>query len=89
MFTPSKKIVPSVGSISLRMVIPKVLFPQPDSPTTPRVFPSSILTSTPSTACRKPEGTLKYFYRAFVSTSVFDITTSPSEDGEDSEDDSR
>ena len=39
MSLPSKKIFPEVGSISLMIVRPSVVFPQPDSPTTPSVSP--------------------------------------------------
>src|SRR5579884_2001051 len=50
MFTPSKNISPFVGSISLMMVRPKVVFPEPDSPTRPIVSPFLIEMETPSTA---------------------------------------
>src|SRR5271163_3874201 len=39
---PAKKTLPEVGSISRRMRRPKVDFPEPDSPTSPRVSPASI-----------------------------------------------
>lgn len=53
---PSNKISPSVASKSLKIVLPVVDFPQPDSPTTPKVFPSSIAKFTLSTACSCPFG---------------------------------
>ena len=55
-FFPSNKISPSVASKSLKIVLPVVDFPQPDSPTTPKVFPSSIAKFTLSTACSCPFG---------------------------------
>jgi hypothetical protein len=39
MFCPSKITEPSVGSISRRMPRPRVVFPHPDSPTSPYVSP--------------------------------------------------
>ena len=42
---PSKTIVPDVGSISFMIVRPSVVFPHPDSPTTPRVSPGRTLSS--------------------------------------------
>ena len=39
MSRPSKMIVPAVGSSSFMIVRPSVVFPQPDSPTTPSVSP--------------------------------------------------
>ena len=38
---PSKDTVPLVGSYSRMMVRPVVVFPQPDSPTSPKVSPRS------------------------------------------------
>ena len=49
---PSKIISPSVGSYSLSIVLPSVVFPQPDSPTIPTVLPLTSLSETPSTALR-------------------------------------
>src|SRR5215470_3329642 len=56
------------------MVRPKVDLPQPDSPTTPRVSPSSTLRLTPSTAFtasllreNRPSPTGKCFFRARIS----------------------
>ncbi len=39
MSVPLKTILPSVGSVSLMIVRPSVVLPQPDSPTTPSVSP--------------------------------------------------
>ena len=50
MLRPWKKISPAVGSSSRRMVRPKVVLPQPDSPTRPSGFPASMVRLTPSTA---------------------------------------
>ena len=44
------KTWPAVGSIARRMQRAVVVFPQPLSPTRPRVSPSSMWKSTPSTA---------------------------------------
>ena len=65
MFSPSKIISPSVASRSLKITLPVVDFPHPDSPTTPSVFPSQIEKLTSSTACRSPFGVLKYFFKFF------------------------
>ena len=59
----SKKTFPSVGSCSRRMVLPKVDFPQPDSPTTPKVSPLLMEKLTSSTAWRVPLFVWKYFFR--------------------------
>ncbi len=50
---PWKTIWPSVGSSSRTMVRPSVDFPQPDSPTSPRVSPSRTTKLTSSTACTR------------------------------------
>ena len=50
MSAPLKMIWPLVGSTSLMIVRPSVVFPQPDSPTTPSVSPRVTVRSTPSTA---------------------------------------
>jgi hypothetical protein len=50
MSRPSKTILPAVGSSSFMMVRPSVVFPHPDSPTTPSVSPGRIARLTPSTA---------------------------------------
>ena len=60
--SPSNSTSPSVLSISLSMTLPRVDLPQPDSPTTPSVFPFSILKDRSSTACSRPWGVLGYFY---------------------------
>ena len=50
MSSPSKTIVPDVGSSSFMIVRPSVVLPQPDSPTTPSVSPARMPSVTPSTA---------------------------------------
>src|SRR5271157_1219510 len=50
MSTPSMTTEPLVGSISLRMHLPMVVFPEPDSPTSPNVSPFRIEKETPLTA---------------------------------------
>src|SRR5262249_21535481 len=66
---PSKVTVPPVGSISRTRQRPRLVFPQPDSPTNPTVSPSSTSRLTPSTALTcscvypsKPAGTGKHFF---------------------------
>ena len=59
MSRPSKTIEPAVGSISLMIVRPSVVLPQPDSPTTPSVSPFLTVRSTPSTARTAPTVCLK------------------------------
>ena len=63
MSLPSKMILPEVGSISFKIARPVVDLPQPDSPTMPSVLPCSIWKLTPSTACSRPLGVLKYLVR--------------------------
>ena len=75
---PSNSTSPAVGSIRRRIARPVVDFPQPDSPTTPNVFPFSIVKVTSSTACSIPFGVLKYFLRFFTSSSGWLIECSPS-----------
>ena len=52
--SPSRKIWPEVLSWRWMMVRPRVDLPQPDSPTTPRVFPFSMVKVTSSTAWSSP-----------------------------------
>ena len=59
MSRPSKMIRPSVGSISLMIVRPSVVLPQPDSPTMPSVSPFRTERSTPETASTCPTVCLK------------------------------
>src|SRR5699024_4645775 len=66
-----KKIWPPVELISLKIVLPKVDLPQPDSPTTPRVFPRSSLKVTSSTAWSIPLGVSKYFIKFLTSSNTF------------------
>ena len=47
-------MLPSVGGLRLSTSNKVVLLPQPDSPTRPRVSPSLISRSIPSTACTVP-----------------------------------
>src|SRR6266540_3161430 len=73
---PSKVMVPRVGSMSRTRQRPRVVLPQPDSPTRPTVSPSSTSRLTPSTAltCSRappssPVRTGKYFFRSLISSS--------------------
>ena len=73
----SNRISPSVGSIRRRIVRPSVDLPQPDSPTTPSVSPSSTVRLTPSTAltsplrrASSPSSTGKYFFRFLISSKL-------------------
>ncbi len=50
--SPSKTIRPESGSIRRRRSLPRVDFPQPDSPTRPRISPLPIARLTPFTAPR-------------------------------------
>ncbi len=50
MSSPANRMMPPVGSSSLRMVRPTVVLPQPDSPTRPSVSPGAIANETSSTA---------------------------------------
>ena len=54
MSCPSNRILPSVGSCSLRIVLPTVDLPQPLSPTRPSVSPRPTSKETPSTALTWP-----------------------------------
>src|SRR5438552_18373899 len=47
---PSKVTLPLEGSVSLISVLPRVVLPQPDSPTSPKVSPLLMPIETPSTA---------------------------------------
>src|SRR5438270_694379 len=51
---PSKLISPDVGSRRRKIVLPVVVFPQPDSPTTPRVSPRATSNETSFTAFTAP-----------------------------------
>ena len=54
MFLLLYKISPEEGSISLIIDLPKVVLPDPDSPTSPSISPSGILKFTFSTALTSP-----------------------------------
>jgi Cd2+/Zn2+-exporting ATPase len=51
---PSKRMCPDVGRSNCRIVRPVVVFPQPLSPTSPRVSPLAIQKLIPSTAVKLP-----------------------------------
>src|SRR5712691_1171874 len=84
---PSNRISPAVGASSFMIIRPVVVFPQPDSPTSPTVSPlpmSKLMSSTARTAAagpraRKPRRTGKCLTRfltwisggGFVGISVF------------------
>jgi len=77
---------PAVGSTSLSIVLPRVLLPQPDSPTRPSVSPFLIEKLTPSTAWtwptalpRTPFRTGKSFFRSKVYTIASGSIFNPSE----------
>ncbi len=53
------------------MVSAVTLLPQPDSPTTPSVWPRLIENETPSTALTRPSMTWKYVRRSRTSRSTF------------------
>ena len=66
-----KIISPPVGLYKCMMDRPTVVFPQPDSPTRPRVSPFLIENVTPSTAFNcfeenRPEFTLKYIFKSLT-----------------------
>src|SRR5579884_1323371 len=56
---PSKRIWPEVGSISRSTTLPKVVLPEPDSPTKPYEVPAGIDMLTSSTALTSPTRWLK------------------------------
>ena len=51
---PSNLTEPEVGSISRSTQRPTVDFPEPDSPTSPSVWPGADPNDTPDTACTVP-----------------------------------
>src|SRR4030043_1976990 len=68
MSTPSKRISPPAirpgGRGTRRMMeLAVTVLPQPDSPTSPKVSPASIVKLTSSTALRTPPRTSKYVLR--------------------------
>ena len=70
------KLLLAIIIISLMMVRPSVVFPQPDSPTSPSVSPLKMSSVTPSTAFTvwwflNPDFfTVKCFFRSFISRSL-------------------
>ena len=56
---PSNVISPDVGSMRRSSVRPVVVFPQPDSPTTPSVSPRATSNDTSFTACTAPTSRAK------------------------------
>ena len=77
MSSPSYSTSPSVASTSRIIVLPSVDFPHPDSPTMPSVCPSFMVRFTSSTACRRPRGVWKYFFRFLVSIKGAAMITVP------------
>src|SRR6185436_18555810 len=74
---PSKVIVPPLGSVSRTRQRPRLVLPQPDSPTSPTVSPSSTSRLTPSIALTysrprrsSPLWTGKYFFKLRISSSA-------------------
>ena len=74
---PMKRICPSVLSRRWTKSLPRVVLPQPDSPTSPSVRPASIVKLTSSTACSIPRVVLKYFFRCLTSSIELTFLTSP------------
>ena len=75
MSSPSRRIVPAVGSIRRSSSLPTVDLPQPDLPTRHSVSPGSIAKLTPSTAltsatvrASRPRCSGKCFFRSSTST---------------------
>ena len=59
----------------LRIDIIVTLFPEPDSPTTPSVWPGRTENETPSTALTMPSSVLKYVRRSRTSRSGASCTS--------------
>src|ERR671914_689423 len=86
MSRPSKTTLPPVGSRSRMTQRAIVDFPQPDSPTTPRVSPERTVNETPSTALTDatsrwktiPRVTGKCFFRSSTTRSSLPATGVPS-----------
>src|SRR5579883_1965509 len=79
MLWSSNQTSPFDDASSRRITRPIVVFPDPDSPTSPSVSPCAIAKSTPSTAFTSPTWREnspacigKYLYRSLTSSSVFD-----------------
>src|SRR2546427_5010622 len=64
MSMPPKRREPEVGRSRSRKSLARVVLPDPDSPTMPRVSPSATCTLTPSRALIDPRVTGKYFVRS-------------------------
>src|SRR2546429_3894404 len=58
--SPPMKIPPAVGRSSPAIIRSRVVFPEPEEPSSTRNSPSRIERSTPSTACRSPNCFLKF-----------------------------
>src|SRR5699024_3104980 len=81
---PSKKISPEVELSNPAIALASVLFPHPDSPTTPSVFPLSTVRSKPFTALtvspyfrNQPFRLGKCTCKSFTCSNGFVITRSP------------
>ena len=74
-FSPRNRTAPDDGSISRRMQRPVVVLPLPDSPTRPKVSPSSMLKLTSSTAVtRVPARRNPAFIIADEAVSALDVS---------------
>src|SRR5262249_45003673 len=77
-FLPLKIASPLVivcfRALSPMIVRQVTLFPLPDSPTMPSVFPFSTLKLTPSTALTIPSSVSKYVFRSITSSSAIDAS---------------
>src|SRR3989440_12311246 len=60
MRSPPMEISPAVGRSSPAIIRSRVVFPEPEEPSSTRNSPSRIERSTPSTACRSPNCFLKF-----------------------------
>src|SRR3954454_6315535 len=58
---------------SLSTVMAVTVLPQPDSPTTPTVWPRSTDRSTPSTACSQPSSVLKWVLSPLISSKAINV----------------
>jgi len=76
MSTPSNTMRPSDGSTRRRIVRPRVVFPQPLSPTTPKISPGLKENETSSTACTTGGSRTRTRWTAGIFTGKY--LTSPS-----------